>query len=143
MTTPPSGMPHPSLSQGRHLLRSVLAVLVAVAAAIVLAMAVNGAGAGPTKAAKASAVFPGTGVSLGRDPQVQLRLFKQRVAAAKQRRQARESPRKRGSSMSGEGRYVSHRALRAKPLEGSLPSSSHVFVPGAPLEAGGTSAFGR
>jgi hypothetical protein len=53
-----------------------LATLAAAAAALVLALAID-PGAAPTASDTANPIPPGSGVSLGRDPEVQLRHYMQ------------------------------------------------------------------
>ncbi|HYN50881.1 MAG TPA: hypothetical protein VES62_08135 [Thermoleophilaceae bacterium] len=52
-----------------------LAVLAVAAVAIVLALAIDGSGSGSTAPGQANGVPPGSGVSLGRQPEVQLRYY--------------------------------------------------------------------
>jgi hypothetical protein len=76
MSAPLSKVSYAHRSRRPHLLWLGLAAIAATATAIALAVAINGSGIGPTKTRDASVVSPGTGVSLGRDPQVQLGLHK-------------------------------------------------------------------
>lgn len=82
MSAPLSRISYARRSRTPRLLWLGLGALAATAAAIVLAVAINGSGVAPTKARDASVVSSGTGVSLGRDPQVQLGLHEQMLTRA-------------------------------------------------------------